>query len=93
MTHDNSMTVRNGQTFQLSDAAPMPIDRFRDDVIHSLAKGGRIAAFFAQPYGESGFQIIAVIALDQKAALRVFVTTTGPEYPSHHNRLPTSTLV
>jgi Ni,Fe-hydrogenase III large subunit len=78
----SSMTVRNGETFQLSELAPMAMERFRDDVIRSLAKGGRLAALFARPDGESGFQIVAVIAFDAEGALRVLVASAQSEYPS-----------
>ena len=80
MPLDNSITVRNGETFQLSDLAPLAMDHFRNDVIRSLAKGGRIAALFARPDGESRFQITAVIAFDAEGALRVLVASTQSEY-------------
>jgi Ni,Fe-hydrogenase III large subunit len=82
MSDDNSITVRNGEAFAISDLAPTSVDRLRDEVIHSLAGGGRLAALFARPDGQFGFQITAVIAFDADASLQVLVASTGPEYAS-----------
>lgn len=78
----DGMTVRNGEVFRCSDLSPLAMQRFQTAVVESLAEGGRIAALFAHPQADAGFQITAVIAVDAAAALRVFVTEARSEYPS-----------
>ncbi|HUT10226.1 MAG TPA: NADH-quinone oxidoreductase subunit C [Thermoguttaceae bacterium] len=82
MSTMSSITVRNGETFAISDLMTTNVDRFRDDVIRLLDGGGRLAALFARPDGPSGFQITAVIAFDAESSLQVLVASTGPEYAS-----------
>ena len=82
MPLENSVTLRNDQTFLRADLPVLALDRFREEVIRSVAQGGRIAALWAQPQGDVTFQITAVIAFDAEAVLRVLAATTPSEYAS-----------
>ena len=52
MPRENSVTVRNGETFERCEPAPVAMDRFRDSLVESIAGGGRIVALFARPGGD-----------------------------------------
>lgn len=82
MSNPSSITVRNDETSAISDLITTHVDRFRDDVIQSLAGGGRLAALFARPIGPGESRLTAVIAFDTEASLQVLVAATVPEYAS-----------
>jgi Ni,Fe-hydrogenase III large subunit len=82
MPVENSVTLRNDQTFLRADVPVLATDRFRDEVIRSVAQGGRIAALWAEPQGAGTFQITVALAFDAQAALCVWATTTSPAYAS-----------
>jgi Ni,Fe-hydrogenase III large subunit len=82
MSPEDSVMLRNDQPFPRADLPLVTIDRFREAVIRSVARGGRIAALWAQPQGDAAFQLTAVIAFDTEAVLRVCAAVTPPEYAS-----------
>jgi len=85
MLADSIPSVRNGEAF--AAAAPLPLERFRREVIDSVARGSRVAAFFARREtgeGERGSRSVltAVMAADAESSLRVFSTMAEHTYPS-----------
>jgi hypothetical protein len=85
MPADSIPSVRNGEAF--AAAAPLSLERFRREVLDSVASGGRIAAFFARRETDEGERsspavLTAVTASDAESSLRVFSTTAEGTYPS-----------
>ena len=50
MPIDHSVTLRNDQTYSRADLPILSIDRFGEEVVRSVAQGGRLAALWAQPH-------------------------------------------
>ncbi|MCL4204653.1 MAG: NADH-quinone oxidoreductase subunit C [Pirellulaceae bacterium] len=82
MSLDSVLTVRNGQAFATASQEPLPLDQFRREVLESVARGGRVAAFFARREQEERCRLNAVIAVDAESLLQVFSTVAEREYPS-----------
>jgi Ni,Fe-hydrogenase III large subunit len=82
MSLDSSLTVRNGQAFATASVEPLPLERFRREVLQSVAAGGRVAAFFARRESEDCCRLTAVVAVDAESLLQVFSTLAEREYPS-----------
>ena len=82
MPADPILTVRNGEAFAVTAPGPLPIERFRREVIESVARGGRVAAFFARRETDARRSLTAVIAADAESSLRVLSTVVEREYPS-----------
>ncbi len=82
MPADPILTVRNGQAFAVTAPGSLPIERFRRDVIESVARGGRIAAFFARRETDTRRSLTAVIAADAESSLQVLSAVVEREYPS-----------
>ncbi|MCU0874017.1 MAG: NADH-quinone oxidoreductase subunit C, partial [Pirellulaceae bacterium] len=82
MPADPILTVRNAEAFAVTAPGPLAIERFRREVIESVARGGRVAAFFARCGTEARRSLTAVIATDAESSLRVLATEVEREYPS-----------
>ncbi len=82
MSSDVSMTVHNGQAFDVGQSALADIERFRQALLEAVAGGGRIAALSARPSGQHGFEVVAVTAFDAEGVLQVLSAPVGTEYPS-----------
>jgi Ni,Fe-hydrogenase III large subunit len=82
MSKDDVLKIHNGEVFPLAGIQPETIGDFRYKVLQSVADGGRIAALFGQPKGDSLVNITAVIAHDAQATMDVFTASVEREYES-----------
>ena len=82
MISEQSLTVHNGEVFSLADAGERTADDFRNEVVHAIAAGGRIASLNARPRDGSRFNLTAVLARDAESVLQIVSTTVEREYES-----------
>ena len=60
----------------------LPIDAFRHAVLDAVAEGCRLVAFHGQPQADASVRLVAVLARDAAAELRVVATDPGEAYPA-----------
>jgi Ni,Fe-hydrogenase III large subunit len=84
MSRTRFAAVRNGQAVARGLVPRLAFDEFRDAIVEGLARGQRMAAFFADNSAEaSGVDIYAVLADRNRAFLRVgSATLASDRYPA-----------
>jgi len=82
MSAEQLLTRHNGEVFSLAETGEAPPDRFRNEVLQTVAAGGRITALFARPLVGSRFKLTAVIARDSESVLHFVSTPVEREYAS-----------
>lgn len=82
MPADPILTVRNAEAFAVTALGPLPMERFRREVLESVVRGGRVAAFFGRRETGAHRSLTAVMAAEAESSLRVLSTLAEREYPS-----------
>ena len=77
-----------GEPIALDDIPLVDFDAFRQTLLHEVAGGGRVAAFFGQPEGTDGVRLTAVLAFKRTGNLSVFATRVVDRFPSLTNDCP-----
>lgn len=75
------MILRNGESALIAEIPCLSPDAFRDDVLRSVAAGGRISALFGAPWGE-GLRFFAVLASDEEGTMKVVSAVVKEDFPS-----------
>ena len=60
----------------------LPIEAFRRAVLDAVAEGCRLVTFHGQPQADAAVRLVAVLARDATAELRVVATDPGEAYPA-----------
>jgi Ni,Fe-hydrogenase III large subunit len=77
------LSLANGGAAPRSQIPRLPLDAFRSLVIGATKHGRRVAALFGNPNGDSGVELIAVLAADGDGLLDVAATElAGRAFPS-----------
>ena len=79
---DPFLHVYNGQAFDAADCPVLPVEQFRDSVILQTAVGARLAALFAQPFGDGAPRLVAVLARAGQGDLAVASALVDRQYPA-----------
>jgi Ni,Fe-hydrogenase III large subunit len=82
MSNEQALAVHNGEAFATSAVTATDIERFRGEIIRSVAAGQRIAAMLARPDADGGRLLVAVLADDAEATLHVVAAPVDRDYPS-----------
>jgi Ni,Fe-hydrogenase III large subunit len=92
MSRGSVFSVRNAQPVRIKDVPVLPISEFRERVIGSAQKGGRISALFGVPRnrlaerrtGSDGrsVRLFGVFAFDETGTLSLFSADVPSSYPS-----------
>jgi Ni,Fe-hydrogenase III large subunit len=80
MSVTHSLIVHNGHAFPLADCPALPIEQFRQEVIHGIAAGGRLSALFAYPGKTGALRLLAAIARAGEGNVAVVSADVGPQY-------------
>jgi len=82
VTVEDEVGLRNRRAVPLAAVPREPIHRFRQQVIDSVARGGRLVAFFGIPEARGEALLLAVIADDEAGELGACATLVGDSYPA-----------
>jgi hypothetical protein len=86
--------IRNGGSLPLSELPLLGLEEFQDRTTTALAAGARMASFFAAPEerlgGKAGgsLRLVALLARETDASLRLLSTVVEDRYPSLTPRFP-----
>ncbi|MBI4178937.1 NADH-quinone oxidoreductase subunit C [bacterium] len=81
MTMD-ALTARNGESFRTVDVPRLPADRFRREILDSVARGLRISTYFGFRPGAANTRLLCVLADDSEKTLSVLSCEPGGRFES-----------
>jgi Ni,Fe-hydrogenase III large subunit len=74
--------TRNGRALDRASVPRVSIDELRGAVLEATSSGERVVAFFGTPAADRRVEIVAVVADDTDAVLKVGTAVVDSEYPS-----------
>ncbi|PNU19993.1 hydrogenase [Geothermobacter hydrogeniphilus] len=77
-----SMQLKNNSSLPLNDIHPLPVEEFASRLLHSVADGLRVSAYFARPRQEGQFDLICLLANDNSGKLQLLQTRISECFPS-----------
>lgn len=82
MSQPVSIAVRNAEPASRAQIPLLPIVEFRQWIINTVARGGRLAALFGYPLDAKAVRLFGVIARDGDGLLEVASADCGDKYQS-----------
>jgi len=74
--------LMNGEVLPLAEVASIPIAEFREEIIESVERGARIAAFFGAGRKNDMVQLVCVLASDRHGTFSIISTQVSGHYES-----------
>ena len=75
------MPIANGGRVALREVPRLPVERFRQEIVAAVGRGGRLCAFFGRPAGD-GTLLLALLSSGETSGLAAVSARVGDAYPA-----------
>ncbi|MDO9171870.1 MAG: NADH-quinone oxidoreductase subunit C, partial [bacterium] len=75
------MPIANGGRVALREVPQLPVERFREEIVAAVGRGGRLSAFFGRPDGD-GTLLLALLSSSERSGLAAVSARVGDAYPA-----------